>query len=113
MKVTFSFIETKEVEGKAPALTAPLPNSELGKILDAVINGHTGRKNVIESTEAGFNAIKGIKIEDAEFAKSAKIEATVSMLTNAKMKMVEALSKQPKVVLQFVAANIAVKAKKA
>lgn len=106
-------IETKEVEGKAPALTAPLPNAELGKILDAVINGHTGRKNVIESTEAGFNAIKGIKIEDEEFAKSAKIESTVSMLTNAKMKMIEALSKQPKVVLQFVAANIAVKAKKA
>lgn len=106
-------VETKEAEGKAPALTSPLPNSDLSKILDAVISGHTGRKSVIESTEANFNAIKSIKIEDEEFAKSAKIESTVTMLTNAKMKMVDALSKQPKVVLQFVAQNLAVKAKKA
>lgn len=106
-------VETKEAEGKAPALTSPLPNSDLSKILDAVINGHTGRKSVIESTEANFNAIKSIKIEDEEFAKSAKIESTVTMLTNAKMKMVDALSKQPKIVLQFVAQNLAVKAKKA
>ena len=41
------------------------------------------------------------------------IQSTVSALTGAKMKMVESLSKQPKNALQFVAANLAVKAKKA
>lgn len=106
-------LETKDAEGKAPALTAPLSNSDLSKICDAIISGADGSKKVIESTKAGFESLKNVKVEDAEFAKTAKIEANISMLTSAKMKMLDALSKQPKVVLQFVAANIAVKAKKA
>ena len=106
-------LETKTVEGKAPALTAPLSNADLGKICDAVVKAADGAKAVVESTKGSFESLKSLKVEDAEFAKSAKIETTVSSLTSAKMKMLDALSKQPKVVLQFIAANAAVKAKKA
>ena len=106
-------VETKEAEGKAPALTAPLSNADLKAILSEVIVKADASKKFIEDTKASFESIKNIKVEDEEFAKSAKIEATVSMLTNAKMKLLSSLASQPKVVLQFVAANVAVKAKKA
>lgn len=106
-------IETKAAEGKAPALTAPLSNADLTKICDAIINTANASKKIIESTKASFESLKNLKVEDAEFAKTAKIQSTVSALTGAKMKMVESLSKQPKNALQFVAANLAVKAKKA
>ena len=106
-------LETVDVEGKAPALSAPLSNAELAKICDAVVSSSDKAKAFIEATKASFESIKNLKVEDEEFAKSAKIESTVSMLTSAKMKMLDALAKQPKVVLQFVAANVAAKPKKA
>lgn len=106
-------VETKEAEGKAPALTAPLSNGDLKAILSEVIVKADASKKFIEDTKASFESIKNIKVEDEEFAKSAKIESTVSTLTSAKMKLLSSLASQPKVVLQFVAANVAVKAKKA
>ena len=106
-------VESKEVEKTAPALTVPLSIGDLKAILSEVIVKADASKKFIEDTKASFESIKNIKVEDVEFAKTAKIEATVSMLTNAKMKLLSSLASQPKVVLQFVAANIAVKAKKA
>ena len=106
-------VESKEAEGKAPVLTAPLSNADLKAILSEVIVKADASKKFIEDTKASFESIKNIKVEDEEFAKSAKIETTVSTLTSAKMKLLSSLASQPKVVLQFVAANVAVKAKKA
>ena len=106
-------VESKEAEGKAPALTTPLSNGDLKSILSEVIVKADASKKFIEDTKGSFEALKNIKIEDEEFAKSAKIESTVSTLTNAKMKLLSSLASQPKLVLQFVAANVAVKAKKA
>ncbi len=106
-------IESKEVEGKAPALTAPLSNGDLKSILSEVILKADASKKFIEDTKGSFEALKNIKVEDEEFAKTAKIESTISTLTNAKMKLLSSLASQPKLVLQFVAANVAVKAKKA
>lgn len=106
-------VESKEAEGKAPALTTPLSNGDLKAILSEVIVKADVSKKFIEDTKASFESIKNIKVEDEEFAKSAKIETTVSTLTSAKMKLLSSLASQPKVVLQFVAANVAVKAKKA
>ena len=106
-------VESKEAEGKAPALTTPLSNGDLKSILSEVIVKADASKKFIEDTKGSFEALKNIKVEDEEFAKSAKIESTVSTLTNAKMKLLSSLASQPKLVLQFVAANVAVKAKKA
>lgn len=106
-------VESKEAEGKAPALTTPLSNGDLKAILSEVIVKADASKKFIEDTKASFESIKNIKVEDEEFAKSAKIESTVSTLTSAKMKLLSSLASQPKLVLQFVAANVAVKAKKA
>ena len=106
-------VESKEAEGKAPVLTAPLSNADLKAILSEVIVKADVSKKFIEDTKASFESIKNIKVEDEEFAKSAKIETTVSTLTSAKMKLLSSLASQPKVVLQFVATNVAVKAKKA
>ena len=106
-------VESKEAEGKAPVLTAPLSNADLKAILSEVIVKADASKKFIEDTKASFESIKNIKVEDEEFAKSAKIETTVSTLTSAKMKLLSSLASQPKVVLQFVATNVAVKAKKA
>lgn len=106
-------VESKDAEGKAPALTTPLSNGDLKAILSEVIVKADASKKFIEDTKASFESIKNIKVEDEEFAKSAKIETTVSTLTSAKMKLLSSLASQPKVVLQFVVANVAVKAKKA
>lgn len=106
-------VESKEAEGKAPALTTPLSNGDLKSILSEVIVKADASKKFIEDTKGSFEALKNIKVEDEEFAKSAKIETTISTLTNAKMKLLSSLASQPKLVLQFVAANVAVKAKKA
>ena len=90
-----------------------LYEADLGSILKNVIESSEAGKKIVEGTKASFESLKNIKIEDEEFAKSAKVEATISALTNAKLKVLDILAKQPKNALQFVAANIAVKAKKA
>lgn len=106
-------IETKNFEPKAGEVSV-MSNNDLKLLLTTLEVHNKNQKETVEKLNTEFEKLKGIKpADDNEFLKTAKIESSVSTLTRARMIYVESINATIKNVLQIVAANLAVKAKKA
>lgn len=101
-------VKGDKAEGDAKTLTL----ADIKTILNDCNAYISAQKSLIEKIEGSFESLKGIKIEDEEFAKTAKIDSTINTLTKAKLTYVDASNGTIKNVLQIIALNMAVKAKK-
>lgn len=110
-KVSVENATLKVVTGSGSKLSV-LSNADIKSIISDCLKYSTAQKSVLEKLDKTFEPLKNLKIEDQEFAKSAKLESNLAALTKAKLVYADSVGGTIKSVLQIAALNMSVKAKK-